>query len=196
MPNYKNKITPQKAVEKAMDIAHSDLGKNIDSGKTLNCGDDDDYIYTDEEQSLNTAWMKQKFSHNGVDYTPRKINASSGDVKFDLRFAEGTDKSVFNYHVPFKKDTRAEEAAAKQSAEDKKIAAAHKLELEREKKEKEEADKKAKEQKKLDDARQKKLADAANTAWNAFKKTKGWNKSIVEKTWKEQWIEDNEKRIK
>lgn len=189
MPTYKNKITPSQAVANAMAEAKAKLGASIDKGKVLNCGDDDDYVWTDEEAALNSLWTKKTFTHDGVEYEARKINASSGDVKFDLRFALGSGKSVFNYHVPFKKDTRAEDAAALESAEAKKIAAAHKLELAR--KEKDAQDKAAaaavakKEADKVELRRQQALA----TDWK-----KAGLKDAEKAAWVKSWLEKNKNR--
>ena len=189
MPTYKNKISPSKAVDKAMAKANADLGAAIDAGKVLNCGNDDDYIYTDEEKALNSAWSSKRFVHKGVTYAARAVNASSGEPKFDLRFANGSAASVFNYHVPFKKDTRAEEEAARQAAEAKKAAAAHKLELERQeqaKKEKAAAEAAAA---KAAEALKKKRDQAMATDW---KKTGLKDKDKAK--WEKEWLEKNKNR--
>lgn len=189
MPNYKNKITPSKAVDNAMAEAKAKLGAAIDKGKVLNCGDDDDYVYTDEEASLNNLWTAKTFKHDGVVYEARKINASSGDVKFDLRFANGSGPSVFNYHVPFKKDTSAEDAADKKSAEDKKVAAAFKLELERKEKEAKEKAAADAEAKKAAAKLEEKRTQALATDWK-----KANLKDKDKAAWVKAWLEKNKNR--
>jgi hypothetical protein len=189
-PSYKNKITTRQAVDKAMAEAKKSLGKAIDNGKTLNCGEDDDYVWTDDESALNTAWSSKSFTHEDIEYSACKVIASSGEPKFDLRLAQGTNKAVFNYHVPFKKDTSEEEAIAKKSVDDKKKAAAHKLELEKQAKEKKEKEKVDAEAKKKEDASNKKRDLAMATDWNKLGKSQPKDKD----KWEKAWLEKNKNR--
>lgn len=183
------KITTAKAVEKAMALATRELAGKIDGRHTpYNCGDNNDFVYTDEESALKSAWEKKSFTHAGVSYKGKMI-FSSGETKFDLRLVHGTDKAVFNYHVPFKKNDAAEKAAAKQSASDKKVAASIKADQaakDAAKKEKEAAEKAAA---KSDEERKKKILQAMATAWNALKK-----QPADKAAWQKAWLESNKNR--
>jgi len=186
---YKDKVTPAEAVRKAVAKAKSSLADAIDKGKVLNCGDDDDYVYTDEMAALSTAWERQSFEHDGVTYKAKKIAPSSGEPKFDLRFAADGGKSVFNYHVPFKADTRAADEAARKSAEDKKHAAAEKKRMEEE-----DARKKAEAAAKAEEAKAaaalaKKREQAMATEYKKLAKP-----PADKAKWVKEWLEKNKNR--
>lgn len=168
MATYKNKLSARAAADKAWAKATSSLPAWINGKKKgpLNCGDDNDYIFTHEESSLNSAWRGKKIKIGDVTYEAKPVLASSGEAKFDLRIGNGSGPSVFNYHVPFKKDTSADEARAAASAADKKAAEAKKIELAEKKKQAEAAAKAAAALKKETDKVTAKLTQEARTKWN------------------------------
>ena len=63
MPSYRTKITQRQAVDKAMAFAMANLGTGIDRERRVNCGDDDGYVWIDEESALNAAWTSKSFTH-------------------------------------------------------------------------------------------------------------------------------------
>lgn len=170
MATYKNKLSPKAAADKAWKKATTSLPAWINGNKKgpLNCGDDDDYVFTDDETALSSAWKGKKLKIGDVEYSAKPVLASSGEAKFDLRLANGSGPSVFNYHVPFKKDTSADEARAATSAADKKAAALKKAELEEKKKQLEASAKAAAALKKETDKLNAKLTQAARTKWNSL----------------------------
>lgn len=156
----------------------------------VNYGDDSVYIYTDQAKTLTAKWLAQNQLHG---YFCR-ASESSGESKVDLKLAptaSGPERSVFNYHVKYQKDTRAEEAAAAQSVADKKAAALHKAKQDEENKKKADAAAAAALKQKEDEKKAKDMQVKANTAWNTFIKTKAFKKGTDEKKWKADWIKNN-----
>ena len=143
------------------------------------------------QETIRNAWLHKGLWH-GLE---RRASFSSGEAKFDLKFAiHGQSNACFNYHVPFKVDNSAELARQAKSAQDKKMAVEFKAKQEKEAialKAAQDLEKKAElEKQKL----LKTLTPKANEAWNTFKKTKAYSNKIDEAKWKKEWIEKNLKQ--
>lgn len=159
----------------------------------FNTGDDDDWVSSDLQETIRNAW-NNKPDWNGLE---RRASFSSGENKFDLKFAiKGKSASAFNYHVPFKKDDSVDQARKEQSAQDKQMAKEFQAKQLKEKQDAEDLKKKNEVAVKLEKARLVKVDLAANKAWNTHKTTKAFKKTDNEANWKKQWIKDNGAKIK
>ncbi|MCC7359208.1 MAG: hypothetical protein IT317_07015 [Anaerolineales bacterium] len=159
----------------------------------FNTGDDDDWVDSELQETIRRAW-NNKGDWNGLE---RRASFSSGETKFDLKFAiKGKSNSSFNYHVPFKKDESVEEARKEQSAQDKKMAKAFQVKQQQEKEAAEKLKEKQEEAARLEKARLVKVNLAANKAWNTYKTTRAYKKTDNEANWKKQWIKDNGAKVK
>jgi hypothetical protein len=191
-----NQSTAISNAEKAASSWYKSNKEKVDA-KTytgvFNTGDDDDWVSSDLQETIRKAWIA-KGEWNGLE---RRASFSSGENKFDLKFAiEGKSNACFNYHVPFKKDDSAEKARLEQSAKDKEIAEAFKKEQAKKEAEAEKLKKAQDDAAKLEKARMVKVDLAANKAWNVHKTTKAYKKTDNEANWKKAWIKDNGAKIK